>query len=292
MHLPDALTLLQAAVSGLLVGALFALAALGLSLVVGVVRIVNLMHGELVLLGAYAAFGLVQATGLNPLLIAPLAALAVALLGWPIERYVLQPVVRHGEEAPLLTTFALSVIIQNLLVFLVGADTRSIDSGLGARRLEFGGVSVPLMYLIGFVVALAVCAAVHLLISRSAFGRRIRASAENPLDAAVVGVPVRRLYALTFMLAAGVSGLGGALLAMVFAFTPNSGVEYLLTGFTVVVLGGLGSVVGTLIGGLALGLVESLAAAFLGDGYRLFVGLVAFLVFLALRPQGLFGRRA
>jgi branched-chain amino acid transport system permease protein len=292
MHLPDGLTLLQAAASGLLIGGLFALAALGLSLVVGVVRIVNLMHGELVLLGAYAAYGLVQATGMNPLLVAPLAALGVALLGWPIERFVLQPVVRHGEEAPLLTTFALSVIIQNLLVFLLGADTRSIDSGLGARRLELGGVAVPLTYLLGFVIALLVCAAVHLLITRTAFGRRIRASAENPADAAVVGVPVRRLYALTFMLAAGVSGLGGALLAMVFAFTPASGVEYLLTGFTVVVLGGLGSVVGTLLGGLALGLVESLAAAFLGDGYRLFVGLVAFLVFLALRPQGLFGRRA
>lgn len=292
MQLPDALTLLQATVSGLLIGALFALAALGLSLIVGVVRIVNLMHGELVLLGAYAAYGLVQASGLNPLLIAPLAALGVALLGWPIERYVLQPVMRHGEEAPLLTTFALAVIIQNLLVFLLGADTRSIDSGLGATRLEFAGVSVPLMYLVGFAVALLVCGAVHLLIMRTAVGRRIRASAENPLDAAIVGVPVRRLHALTFMLAAGVSGLGGALLAMVFAFTPASGVEYLLTGFTVVVLGGLGSVIGTLVGGLALGLVESLAAAFFGDGYRMFAGLVAFLVFLTLRPQGLFGRRA
>jgi branched-chain amino acid transport system permease protein len=292
MHLPDGLTLLQAVVSGLLIGALFALAALGLSLVVGVVRIVNLMHGELVLLGAYVAYGLVQATGLNALLVAPLAALTVALLGWPLERFVLQPVVRHGEEAPLLTTFALSVIIQNLLVFLLSADTRSIDSGYGATRLQVGGVSVPAMYLVGFAVALLVCACVHLLITRTAFGRRIRASAENPADAAVVGVPVRRLYALTFMLAAGVSGLGGALLGMMFSFTPSSGVEYLLTGFTVVVLGGLGSVIGTLVGGLALGLVESLAAAFLGDGYRLFVGLVAFLVFLALRPQGLFGRRA
>jgi branched-chain amino acid transport system permease protein len=184
------------------------------------------------------------------------------------------------------------VIIQNLLVFLLGADTRSIDSGYGATRLQLGGVSVPVMYLVGFTVALLVCACVHLLITRTAFGRRIRAGAENPADAAVVGVPVRRLYALTFMLAAGVSGLGGALLGMVFSFTPSSGVEYLLTGFTVVVLGGLGSVIGTLVGGLALGLVESLAAAFLGDGYRLFVGLVAFLVFLALRPQGLFGRRA
>jgi len=291
VHLPDTVTLLQAAISGLLIGGLFALAALGLSLVVGVVRIVNLMHGELVLLGAYAAWGLVQATGLNPLLLAPLAALAVALLGWPIERYVLQPVARHGEEAPLLTTFALSVIVQNLLVFALGADTRAMDSGPLARRLSLGSVSVPWVYLAGFAIALLVCLAVHWLIARSAFGRRIRAAAENPLDAAVVGVPVRRLYATTFMLAAGVAGLGGALLGMVFAFTPASGVEYLLTGFTVVVLGGLGSVIGTLVGGLALGLVESFAAAFLGDGYRLFAGLVAFLVFLALRPQGLFGRR-
>jgi branched-chain amino acid transport system permease protein len=291
MQLPDALTLLQAVISGLLMGGLFALAALGLSLIVGVVRIVNLMHGELVLLGAYAAYGLVEVTGLNPLLIAPLAAIAVALLAWPIERYILQPIVRHGEEAPLLATFALAVIIQNLLAFLLSADTRSIDSGLGAARLEFAGVSVPLMYLIGFVVALVVCALVHLLVTRTAFGRRVRASAENPLDAAVVGVPVRRMYTLTFMLAAGVSGLGGALLAMVFAFTPTSGVEYLLTGFTIVVLGGVGSVIGTLVGGLALGLIESLAATFFGDGYRLFAGLVAFLVFLTIRPQGLFGRR-
>ena len=118
-----------------------------------------------------------------------------------------------------------------------------------------------------------------------------RAAAENPADAAVVGVPVRRVYALTFMLAAGVSGLGGALLAMVFSFTPASGVEFLLTGFIVVVLGGLGSVKGTWIAGLTLGVVESLAAVFFGDGYRLFAGLLVFLVVLALRPQGLFGSR-
>jgi len=291
MALPDSAALLQALVSGLLIGALLALAALGLSLVVGIIRVVNLMHGELVVLGAYAAYALVQLTGLNPLLLAPLAALLVALLGWPIERYILQPVARHGAEAPLLTTFALSIILQNLLVFLVGGDTRALDSGLGARRLGTGAVSAPLIYVIAALVALVVCAAVHVLITRSDFGRRIRASAEQPDDAAVVGVAVRRYYALTFMLAAGVSGLGGALLGMVFSFTPAAGVDYLLTGFAVVVLGGVGSVKGTLLGGLGLGVAESLGATVLGDGYRLFIGLVAFLVFLMLRPQGLFGRR-
>lgn len=292
MALPDLHTLLQAMVTGVLIGALFALAALGLSLVVGVIRIVNLMHGELVVLGAYAAYALVQLTGLNPLLLAPVAAVLVALLGWPIERYILQPVVRHGVEAPLLTTFALSIILQNLLVYFAGGDTRTLESGLGTRHLGAGALRAPLIYVVGALLALCVCAAVQLLITRSDFGRRIRASAEQPGAAAVVGVAVRRYYALTFMLAAGVAGLGGALLGMVFSFTPSSGVEFLLTGFAVVVLGGVGSVKGTLLGGLALGVVESLGAMLLGDGYRLFIGLLAFLVFLSLRPQGLFGRSA
>jgi branched-chain amino acid transport system permease protein len=288
--LPDLSTFLQALSNGILIGGLLALAALGLSLVVGVVRIVNLMHGELVLLGAYAAYTLVQLTGLNPLLMAPFAAVVVAVVGLPVERYLLHPVAKHGEEAPLLTTFALSIIAQNLLVYFYGGDTRSMDTGLGSARFDIGPVSLPLLYIIGFGVSLSICLLVHWLIAHTTFGRRIRASAENPTDAAVVGVPVRRMYAWSFALAAGVSGLGGALLGMVFAFTPASGVEFLLTGFIVVVLGGLGSVKGTLIGGLALGIFESLGATVFGDGYRLLVGLAGFLVFLSLRPQGLFGR--
>lgn len=291
LHL-DPTNLLQACLSGLLVGALFALAALGLSLVVGVLRIVNLVHGELVLLGAYAAYVLTNLTGWNPLLLAPLAAIAVAAIAWPVERYLIQPIVRQREEVPLLTTFALSIIVQNLLVYFLGADTRSLDSGLGGRMLRIGAITVPSIYIVGCAIALLTCAAVHVLISHTAFGRRVRASAEDPDAAGVVGVPVRRFYAATFCLAAGVAGLGGALLGMVFSFTPASGTEYLLTGFAVVVLGGLGSVKGTLLGGLFLGLVESLGAAIIGDGYRLFIGLVAILLVLALRPQGFFGRRA
>jgi branched-chain amino acid transport system permease protein len=284
--------LLQALINGLLLGGLLALAALGLSLVVGVVRVVNLMHGELVVLGAYVAWLLVQLTGWHPLWIAPLAALVVGCLGLPIERYLLQPISRRGEEAPLLTTFALSIIAQNLLVYFLSGDTRAINSDLGSERLSVGALSIPKLYLVGFAIALAVSGWVHWLIAHTAFGRRIRASAENPVDAAIVGVPVRRMYAMTFALAAAIAGLGGALLGMVFSFTPNSGVEFLLTGFTIVMLGGLGSVKGTLLGGLALGVLQSLGAAVFGDGYRLFIGLLAFLLLLMIRPQGLFGRAA
>lgn len=283
--------LLQALLSGLLIGGLFALAAVGLSLVVGVLRVVNLVHGELVLLGAYAAFVLVQLTGLNPLYMAPLAGLAVGIVAWPLERFLIQPVVRQREEVPLLTTFALSIILQNLLVYFVGADTRSLDSGLNGSMWQFAGLTLPTVQLVCFAIALLVCIAVHVLIMHSGLGRRMRASAEDPMAAAVVGVSVQRMYTMTYCLAAAVAGLGGALLATVFSFTPSTGVEYLLTGFAVVVLGGLGSIKGTVLGGLLLGMVEAIGALLLGDGYRLFIGLLLILIVLATRPQGLFGKR-
>jgi branched-chain amino acid transport system permease protein len=285
-------SLMQALLSGLLIGGLFALAAVGLSLVVGVLRIVNLLHGELVLLGAFAAYVLVQLTGMNPLVLAPLAAIVVAVAAWPIQHFLIQPVVKQREEVPLLTTFALSIIVQNLLVYFVGADTRALDSGLNGRMWQVFGITLPAVQLVCFAMALVVCIAVHILIMYSDMGRRMRASAEDPLAAAVVGVSVQRMYAITFCLAAGVAALGGALLATVFSFTPNSGVEYLLTGFAVVVLGGLGSIKGTVLGGLLLGVVESIGALLLGDGYRLFIGLVLILLVLATRPQGMFGKRA
>lgn len=285
-------SLLQALLSGLLIGSLFALAAMGLSLVVGVLRIVNLVHGELVLLGAYAAFALVQLTGINALYAAPLAGVVVAVVAWPLQHFLIQPIVTQREEVPLLTTFALSIIVQNLLVYFAGADTRSLDSGFNDKSLQFAGLSLPAVQMVCFAIAIGVCIAVHLLITHTAVGRRMRASAEIPMAAAVVGVPVRRMYAFTYCLAAGVAGLGGALLALVFSFTPGSGVEYLLTGFAVVVLGGLGSIKGTVLGGLLLGVVESLGASLFGDGYRLLIGLLLILVLLTTRPQGLFGQRA
>ena len=285
---------MQVLVSGLLLGALFALAALGLSLSVGVVRTVNLLHGVQVVLGAYLTAFLIAHLTAPPLLLAAPAALVVGALSYPIDRWLLEPVRRFGEEAPLLVTFALAIIGQNLLVFLFTADTRSLDSGFGTRALALPGLGLELPFgeLIGAAIALLVCLAVHALIAHTAFGRRVRASAEDPTAAAVVGVATRAHYALTYALAGSLAALGGALLGMVFAFTPDSSVNYLLTGFAVVVLGGVGSILGTLAAGLGIGLVESLAAAQFGDGYRLLAALLVFLLALIVRPRGLFGARA
>jgi branched-chain amino acid transport system permease protein len=292
MNVPTVAELLQSTATGLMLGGLFALSALGLSLVLGVMRLVNLVHGELVVIGAYLAFVLLAVAGVDPLLSLPVVAVVAGALAYPVQRLLLQPLARHGEEAPLLTTFALSVIAQNLLILLFTGNTRAIDRPYTRSAIELGPVTVPTIYLISFGITAVVSVGVHVLITRTAFGRCLRAGSEDAEAAGAVGVRVARLHTATYALAGAIAGVSGALIGMAFSFTPTSGTEFLLTGFAVVVLGGLGSVKGTVAGGLLLGVVESWGATIAGDGYRLFVGLVVFLVFLAVRPQGLYGRAA
>lgn len=291
MTVPDLQTLVQAVSSGLLLGGIFALGALGLSLVLGVMRLVNLVHGELVVLGAYLAYVLLDTAGVDPLLAAPVVFAAVAAVGYPLHRLVLAPVARSGEEGPLITAFALSIIVQNVFIQVFSGDTRALDRPYTRTAVRLLGISLPTVYLVGFGISLVVTAAVFVLMTRTGFGRRLRASAEDPDAAAVVGVAVGRVHGLTYSLGAGLAAVGGILVALCFSFTPVSGTEYLLSGFTIVVLAGLGSVFGTFAGGVSLGVLQSLGAAVFGDGYRTFVGLVLFLIILAVRPDGLFRKR-
>jgi branched-chain amino acid transport system permease protein len=282
--------LIQATSAGILLGGLFALTALGLSMVLGVMRLVNLVHGELVIIGAYLASTLLDRAGIDPLLSLPMVALAVGALAYPVQRLLLQPLARRGEQGALLTTFALSVIAQNLLIMAFTGNTRSIDRPYTRSNVDIGGVTLPTVYLIAFAISVVVSLALQLLVTRSSFGRRLRAAAEDAEAAQVLGVRVARVHAVTYALGGAVAGLSGALVGMAFSFTPTAGTQYLLTGFAVVVLGGLGSVKGTIIGGIVLGVAESWGALVAGDGYRLLIGLLVFLMLLAARPQGLFGR--
>jgi branched-chain amino acid transport system permease protein len=292
MSLSSVPELIQATATGVLLGGLFALTALGLSLVLGVMRLVNLVHGEQVVIGAYLAAVLLRYAGAEPVLVIPVVGLLGGVLAYPVQRLLLRPLARHGEQAALLTTFALSVIVQSALIAGFTGDTRSIDRSYTRSTLQIGSVTVPSIYLIGFAVSVGISICVHLLVARTAFGRRLRAASEDPEAAAVVGVAVARVHAGTYALGGGVAACSGALVGMTFSFTPTSGAPLLLTGFAIVVLGGLGSVAGTLLAGVVLGVAESWGALALGDGYRLLIGLLAFLVILAARPQGLLGRPA
>jgi len=282
----------QAASTGLLLGGIYALSALGLSLVLGVMRLVNLVHGEVTVLGAYLGLLALSTFGLDPLLALPLVFVVVGLAALPVHRLVLAPLAGRGEEAALLTTFALAVIMQNLYIQWFTGDTRAITRPYSRSTIEVLGLRLPGVYLMGFAISLGCTIAVYALMTRSGFGRRLRAGAEDPMAAGVVGVDVGRVHAQTFALGAGLAAMGGVLLGLAFSFTPTSGTAFLLVGFAIVVVGGLGSVAGTFIGGTMLGVLQSLGALMFGDGYRGFIGLVLFLLVLALRPNGLFGRTA
>lgn len=276
--------------SGILLGGDLALTALGLSLVLGVMRLVNLAHGEFLIGGAYLGMFLLQLFGIDPLIGLVLIGLALAAVAFPIQKFLLTPLVEKGPEAPMMTAFGLSVILQNLFTIFFSGDTRSIERSYATEPLAIGPVTVAQIYVIGFVISVVVIGLVHLLVSRTAFGRDLRAAATDPAAAEIMGVDVKRVYALTFALGAACAGIGGTLIGLAFSFTPTSGSAYLLTNFAIMVLGGLGNILGTLLGGIMLGFMQSLGGVLFGDGYRELVGLVIFLGVLAIKPQGLLSR--
>ena len=292
MTIPTGTDLLSALITGVLLGGIFAITALGLSLVFGVMRLVNIVHGELIVLGAYLALELTRHAGLDPLVTILIVAPVLFGFALPLHRWLLEPLMSKGPEPALLTTFALSIIGQNIYILIFSGDTQSLQASYATSSLALGSLRIPVMYLISFGIALVLSGGVHLMLQRTGLGREIRASSEDSVTAAGLGVNVTRVRMFVYGLAAACAAVGGVLVGLTFDFTPTSGITYLLTGFAVVVLGGLGSVKGTLIGAILLGVIESVGAAFFGDGYRDLIGFAAFLVVLSVRPQGLFGRVA
>jgi branched-chain amino acid transport system permease protein len=273
--------------SGLLLGGMLALIALGLSISLGVMRLVNLAHGELLVAGAYVGYFLLHWGGVDPLAGLLLAGAVVALLCMPLQKLLVAPLAGKGMEAPMMTMFALSIMLQNLFLQTFSADTRTIDASYATRPVQLGSVTVPEVYLIGFAISVAVVLGMHFLVTRTGFGRDLRASSHDPAAAAIMGVQVEKVHAITFALGAACAAMGGVLIGTTFAFSPTSGGTYLLISFAIVVLGGVGNIFGTLLAGIVMGVLQSAAAVVLGDGYRDLVGLVLFLLALALRPQGI-----
>ena len=287
--MPTSNELLTALLTGLGIGGVFAVTALGLSLVFGVMRLMNLAHGEFIVLGAYLALYAGKLFGIDPLVGMLIAAPVLALLAYPLQHYALSPVMSRGAEAPLLITFGVSIVLQNLFVIGFTPDVRSLNASYAVDHVGILGVKMPVVYIISLAIALALLAVTHLVVTRTDLGRRLRASSEDAVAASVMGVNVRRVYSATYAMAAATAAIGGILVGLAFSFAPTTGTTYLVTGFAVVVLGGVGSIKGTLIGGLLLGVIESVGAAFVGDGWRVFIGCAVVLIVLSIRPQGLFG---
>ncbi|HEY9096419.1 MAG TPA: branched-chain amino acid ABC transporter permease [Hydrogenophaga sp.] len=285
--MPNFDVVISSLASGFFLGGILALIALGLSISLGVMRLVNLAHGEFLVIGAYLSYFLLGYLGIDPIIGLLLVGAAMAVIALPFQRLLIAPLAGKGMEAPMMTMFGVSIILQNLLLLAFSADTRAIEAPYAARPLSIGPITVSEIYVIGFVVSVVLVGCVHLLVTRTAFGRELRASSADATAASVMGVDVRRVHALTFALGAACAAMGGVLIGTAFSFTPSTGATYLLISFAVVVLGGVGNIFGTLVAGIAMGLLQSLGAVVLGDGYRDLVGLVLFLLALALRPQGI-----
>ncbi|QOV34169.1 branched-chain amino acid ABC transporter permease [Streptomyces ferrugineus] len=274
--------------AGILAGGLYALIGLGISLVFGVLGLMNLAHGELVIGGAYLASLLVVEAGWDPLAALPLAMATMALIAYPLQRYLLTPLLRDSRSAPLVATFGLALLGQALFQAAFGTHPKALPASYADTGLSVLGVRVQTVYVIAFGLAVVLCAATHLVLTRTRAGSAVRAASADPGTAAVLGIDVNRVYAMTFAGAAALAAAGGVLTGVAQSFTPSSGLPLLLTGFAVMALAGIGSVGGVLAAGVALGVLQSVSVGLFGGGWRDVVVYLAFFLVLAIRPQGLF----
>ena len=282
---------LQAIVNGLLVGSLYSVIAMGLTIIFGVMRIINMAHGELIMLGMYVAFW-----AFTLLKLGQMAALLISLplflvLGAGIYGGVVNRVERRaGEMGTLLVTAGLSYLVANAAQLLWKANYRSLPSALTTRSLFLHGVSLNYSLLWAFVAAVMLTVVTYLFLMYTDPGRAIRAVSQDRQAAALMGVRIHRTNMLAFALGTALAGMAGVLLTPVFYVYPYVGRVFLVKAFVVVVLGGMGSIVGAWLGGLLFGVVESVVSMFIPSGYRDAVGLIVFLLVLLLKPSGLFGR--
>jgi branched-chain amino acid transport system permease protein len=286
--------LAQQLVLGLLIGGLYGLAAAGLSLVFGVMKVLNVAHGELIMLGGYGTFWLVALLGLDPFASLVLVIPGALLLGVVLYAGLFGFVVRADEETrvknSLLIGFGLALALHALAVRLWTADERSVPTPYGGAVFTVAGLSIPAVRLLSLLLAFALILGLQLLLTHWRWGKAIRATAEDWQAALLTGIDVRRAYLLAFALGTALAGAAGTLVTVAYSVSPSIGLEWTLKALIVVVLAGLGSVLGTFVGGLVLGIAEAASAAAFGGPYREVIGLVLFVVVLVLRPRGLFGR--
>jgi branched-chain amino acid transport system permease protein len=282
---------LNAVAQGVLIGGLYALFAAGLSLIFGVMRLVNIAHGDLIVLSAYVTLVIVAATGLNPLVAIALAAPVMALFGYVLQRLVFNRTLGDDLLPPLLVSFGLSVIIQNGLLMTFSADSRKLDAGWieTASWNVVPGLTLGLLPLLMFGAAIVVIGALQFVFYRTPLGRALRATSDDPEVARLMGYDNKHLFGIAMALSLAIVAVAGAFLAVRANFSPSSGPSRLIFGFEAVIIGGLGNLWGTLIGGIILGVAQSLGAM-MDPGWQLLAGHLAFLLVLAVRPQGLMPR--
>ena len=287
----SATILVPAVLNGLMNGAVYALVALGLTLIYGVLHIINFAHGALLTAAMFAAFFAHQLFGLDPYIAALFLTPLFFLLGYGLQRFVIGPA-SHGEDRnSLLVTLGLAVIIENALLYAFRADTRTINLPYAFDVVEIGTAFLAVPRVVAFGAAIAVALCLLMIMQWTDTGKAIRAVAKEKLGAELTGIEVAHIYAVTFGLGTACLAIAACLLIPSYYVNPDAGNAFVLIAFTIVVLGGMGSVVGALLGGLFVGVVESLSGLYLGESLGQIGIFVMFILVLLFRPNGLFGER-
>ena len=287
----DVTLVLQGLLSGLLFGGVYSLMAVGLTLIFGVMRVVNFAHGDMMVWGMYLSYLLATRAGIDPYLSFVVCAAALFALGLLVQRGLVDRVIDAPHEMQILLMLGVALVLENLALVAFGPEPTRVRSPLGAATLWLGPVFVDIARLVTFVVAVLLTAALALVLYRTTLGRTIRAAADNTYGARVVGIDVRRVYAVAFGVGAACVGAAGALVSSILPFQPPTGLSLSVTSFNIVIIGGMGSLLGAFIGGLLVSVAESLGAVFLTPSLKELVSFSLLIVILLVRPAGLFGKR-
>jgi branched-chain amino acid transport system permease protein len=282
--------LLQPILNGILLGGLYAIIAIGLSTIMGIVKIMNFAHGDLMILSSYLSLVFITWLGLSPywsfFVVLPL----MYCIGFFYQQSLLNRVLGKATHPPLIVAFGVSIMVQNILLVVFTPDARTLMTDLGMKTIPLAAhLRIPVNYLLGFLISLVVIFFLYCFFQRSYLGRAIRAAADDEIAARLMGVNTRRIYAHAMGISILTAAIAGILVGMTFTFYPHTGSQYLFIAFGVAIIAGLGSMKGTFVAGIILAVAQLFGGHFLGPGYQMVSGHVVLLIILLLKPKGIFG---
>jgi branched-chain amino acid transport system permease protein len=275
---------------GIMLGGLYALIALGLSMIFGVMKLINLAHGDLVVLASYLAYAVITYLGVDPIIGLIGLIPFMCVLGFVIQKYLLSRSYAVSSDAPLIIAFGISLVLQNLNQILWTPLSRGINTNYTNLSFFLGEHQLPIIYLLDLTAGIVVMIGLRTFLTRTYLGRAITAASQDRRAAQLMGINTKTVYGYAFAIAMGSAAIAGVFLGMTFPFTPTSGTSFLTIAFGTVIIGGLGSMLGTLLGGIILGVFQTMGGYFFGPASQMLIVYVLVLVILAIRPKGLFGR--
>jgi branched-chain amino acid transport system permease protein len=283
--------ILQLAISGFLLGGVYSLIALGLSLIFGVMKVINFAHGAMLVWGMYFALTVMKWTGLDPLFSFVVSAAGLFVIGYVIQRTVVNRIMTFHESMQVIAMVGVMMVLENMAQLIWGPDPHSPHTKYSLSTIWLGGIMIDTPRLLAFLLAILIASAVFIFLKYTDIGKSIRASADNRTGALIVGAHVNKVYAVCFGVGAACVGAAGSLLVPLIPITPHTGFPFKLTSFAIVILGGMGSLPGAIVGGLMIGVAESLGSAFIPSSLKQVISFGIMILILLFRPQGIFGGR-